>query len=124
MADYGALAKKLVADAIMNRIPGLNRKATFALYNSAGVFDPEQGVTVPDTTIVPDVVCVLTRPEFKDVAGAVVATDGKLLVPGTSLPRQPKPDVDIVTMAGEEWRVRDVKPVGEGALYIVFVYRT
>lgn len=125
MADYGDLLKRLVADAIQNKVQGLNKKVTFRFFVSAGQYDPETDSEAAVFNDVPDVVVIAAKPTFEDVTKRnVVFTDMKLLVPGTAIPKEPQTDTDAVIVDGEEWQVRKTVGVPGGSLYIVFIHRT
>jgi hypothetical protein len=119
--DYGDLARRLVMDAITKKVKGLNKKVTFHLYVSEGVYDANADATVPVYNNVEDVVVVAAKPGFEDVKGTVVLhSDVKLLVPGLAIPQEPKVDVDKVTLNGALWDIKKVIGVPGEALWLVY----
>lgn len=125
MADYGALTKKLVADAIISKIPGLNRKVSFNYFVSNGIYDAETDTQAPVYNIIPDVIVVGVAPSFDEATQLdMVSADLKLLVPGVSLPKELTLGVDKVTIDGDLWNIKMVKGVPGGSLFSVYVCRT
>jgi hypothetical protein len=125
MVDFSDLTKKMVADAIIHRLPGLTRKVDFVFYAARGVYDPETDSFSHTYTTTPDVAVVESGITMDDVtAYGVTAKNKKLLVPGISLPQVPRSDVDKVTIAGATWNVSKVKEVPGGSLVVVFVSET
>ncbi|ARK07412.1 hypothetical protein LAV_00012 [Sphingobium phage Lacusarx] len=123
--DYGALMKRLVADAIKNKMGGLTKTVTFRFFVSAGTYDPDTDSVTPVYEDVSDVVVVAAKPTFDDVTQRnVVFSDMKLLVPGTSIPKEPQTDTDMVIVNNEEWQVRKTVGVPGESLYLVFIHRT
>lgn len=122
--DYGELTRKLVADAIINKLPGLTKTVTFHYQQSAGEYDEETDTTTPVYTNVANVVCVGAKPTFGDVKERNVQfTDIKLIVPGTSLPSRPEDDTDRVTIDGELWNIRKAIEVPGKSVYLIFCNR-
>lgn len=125
MADFGALTKKLVADAIIRKIPGLNLKVSFNYFVSNGVYDAETDTMTPVYNTISDVVVVGVAPSFEEVTELdMVAADQKLLVPGVSLPAELTIGVDKVTIGGVQWNIKNVRGVPGGSLFSIYVCRT
>lgn len=125
MADFGAITKKLVADAILNRLPGLTGLVDFKLYVSESAYDPETDTASPVYNTIANVKVVEAGITMEDVtAYGVTARHKKLLIPGVSLPQVPRSDVDKVVLGGKEWNVTKVKEVPGGSLLIVFIDET
>lgn len=119
--DYGELTRKLVADAIVNKLPGLTKTVTFHYWQSNGTYDEETDTTSAVYTDVPGIVCVGAKPTMADVEQRnAVFTDIKLIVPGTSLEISPRTDVDRVTIDGKLWNVRKCVEVPGKSVYLVF----
>ena len=125
MADYGALARRLVANAINTQLPGLTKEIVVRFYVSEGTYDPETDTTTPVYDDTDPFKVVAAKPTFEDVSDqSVNRNDTKLLVPGLSVPKSPRNDVDKVTMDGTEWNIRKVIGVPGDPLYLVFVHQT
>lgn len=123
--DFGALTKKLVSDAILKQIPGLNRKVDFKLFVSQGAYNSMTDSYETVWNTITGVVVVGISPTYDEVTTLdVKATDMKLLVAGTSLPSVPQVDTDKVIIDGAEWDVKKTKEVPGGSLISVFVRLT
>jgi hypothetical protein len=87
--DYGELTKKLVADAIKNKLPGLTKTMTLHYFVSDGGYNAESDSNSPVYNDVPDVVCIAAKPTFADVQDhGAVFTDTKLIIPGKFMPAE------------------------------------
>jgi len=125
MPDFGALTKKLVADAIINKIPGLNATIAVEFYLGESAYDPAADTATPLYNTVTGVVCVESGITMEDVSAFnITASSRKLLIPGVSLPQVPRSDVDKVQLENKEWNVTKVKQVPGGSLLIVFIDET
>ncbi len=125
MADYSALTKKLVANAVIRQIPGLNRKVDFKLFVSKGVYDADTDTRDDIYNVIADVVVVEVKPTMQDVTNyGVSASTKKLLVPGASLPKPPSNEADKVVIGGIVLNISKVIGVPGDSLFTVFVSET
>lgn len=125
MVDFGALTKKLVANAIMNRIPGLSSLIGIEFYIGETNYDPAADTALPQYTSVSNIVCVESGITMEDVSAYnTTAKSRKLLIPGVSVPQVPRSDVDKAILEGKEWNITKVKQVPGGSLLIIFIDET
>lgn len=119
--DYGQLSRDLVADAIANKMPGLNTTVVFHWLTAQGDYDADAG-EYEDTTVNSDPIPVVAaRPTFEEVQdGRAVATDVKLIVPGKLLDREIDDDT-TATLAGKKFTCFKGKGVPGGSVVIVFL---
>ena len=124
MTDYGKLTRDLVADAIMNKIPGLNSLAVFHFLQAQGAYNAVTGryaSTVVDSN---PTACVVTRPTMQEVADEeVAALDVKIIVPGKLMPLAID-NTTTVTIGTDLFHVKKVKAVPGGSVLIIFAHRT
>lgn len=122
--DYGKLTRDLVADAIKNKLPGLNTTVVIHYLVAQGGYDAVSG-TYANTTVDSDPIAVVAaRPTMEDVQNyGVVATDVKLIVPGASVDHEINVKT-TVTMGGKKWDVKKATGVPGGSVWLVFVRKT
>lgn len=122
--DYGKLSRDLVADAIQNKVPGLNTEVVFHYLLGQGAYNAETGQYTNLTEDTDPISVIAARPSMEEVQNyGVVATSKKLVVPGKLLPHVPDTNV-TVTMGGKLWTVCKVKEVPGGSVVLVFVDKT
>lgn len=134
MADYGQLARDLVANAINNQLPGLTKDIVIRFFVSEGEYDAENDTTTPVYQNTTPFKVVAAKPTFEDVQEYDVNRKSiKLLVPGKSVAKQPTNDVDKVLIGktvngvltgATEWNIQKVVGVPGDPLYLVFVGQT
>lgn len=134
MADYGQLARDLVANAINNQLPGLTKDIVIRFFVSEGEYDAEADTTTPVYQNTTPFKVVAAKPTFEDVQEYEVNRKSiKLLVPGKSVSKQPANDVDKVLIGkivngvltgATEWNIQKVVGVPGDPLYLVFVGQT
>lgn len=122
MADYKDLASKLVLDAILNKIPGLNVKFDLTYVLSEGEYDPETDTTEPELNVIKDITGVKVKPEFRDTENhGVKWNQTKLLVPGLLIPAEPNVDTDYVTMGNKRYGIHKTLGTPGDPLWIIFL---
>lgn len=122
--DYSTLTRKLVADAINKRLPGLTTEVVFHYITGPGEFNVDTGLYENQTEDSDPIKVVAARPTMKDVEEYnVVSTSRKLIVPGQSLTIVPD-TTTTVTMGGKNWTVCKVVEVPGDSAVFVFVEKT
>lgn len=123
--DYGALTRRLVAQAIGQNIPGLTIKIDFMFLLSDGAYDPETDTMGETYNEITDLTVTAVSPTMEDVTNyGITGKSKKLLVPGAAVPQEPRSDVDKVRIGDKLWNIAKVVGVPGDSLYIVFVKET